>query len=247
MKQKKSTNKNKQKTQNTMKEKKLNTQKKPEKQIINEKTTQDKTNTESKTKETKFSQKNKLLLFGIIFALIIVVLVFFFINQPKYSFVLDGVKYVSNDYTPTEFFKEFKTKQTVYVSPVMLDTKADPIVVNALNLWQIVLIGNNIGAVQLIRTTNEHGTLLHCYTNDGNVYVNKQISLQECNAIINDANNVVILLEIGNEKKAVLSKNKLIVYSPINAINATNFSIMKQIFPNAEEVVRIVNESVYGL
>lgn len=220
-----------------------------EKEEINEKKDDFKETKKEKNNSSKksFLQKNKLVVFGIIFVLVIVILFFFFMNTYKYSFVLGGVKFVSNEYTPTEFFNEFKTKTTVYVSPVMLDTKADPIVVNALNLWQIVLIGNNINAVQLIRATNANGDILYCYTNDGNVHINKIISVQECNAIINDTKNTIVLIEAGNESKAVLSKNKLVVYSPINSINSTNFSVMKQIFSNVEELVRLVNESVYGL
>lgn len=220
-----------------------------EKEEINEKKDDFKETKKEKNNSSKksFLQKNKLVVFGVIFVLVIVILFFFFMNTYKYSFVLGGVKFVSNEYTPTEFFNDFKTKQTVYVSPVMIDTKADPIVVNVLNLWQIVLIGNGVNAIQLIRATNENGNILYCYTNDGNVLMNKQITLNECNEIINDSKNTVILIEVGNENKAVMSKNKLVVYSQVNSINATNFSIMKQIFPNTEELIRIVNESVYGL
>ena len=214
---------------------------------VKEKVDLKKTEHKKHVSKKEFLQKNKLLLFGVIFILVVFILFFFFMNTYKYSFVLGGVKFVSNEYTPTEFFNDFKTKQTVYVSPVMIDTKADPIVVNVLNLWQIVLIGNNINAIQLIRATNENGNILYCYTNDGNVLMNKQITLNECNEIINDSKNTIILIEVGNENKAVLSKNKLVVYSQVNSINATNFSIMKQIFPNTEELIRIVNESVYGL
>ncbi|HNV01227.1 MAG TPA: hypothetical protein PKK60_02250 [archaeon] len=214
---------------------------------VKEKVDLKKTEHKKHVSKKEFLQKNKLLLFGVIFILVVFILFFFFMNTYKYSFVLGGVKFVSNEYTPTEFFNDFKTKQTVYVSPVMIDTKADPIVVNVLNLWQIVLIGNSINAIQLIRATNENGNILYCYTNDGNVLMNKQITLNECNEIINDSKNTIILIETGNESKAVLSKNKLVVYSQVNSINATNFSIMKQIFPNTEELIRIVNESVYGL
>ncbi len=198
------------------------------------------------TNEPKNSNKTKLIIASLIVILLIVI-VFFFLNQYKYSFVIDNVKYVSNEYTPTEFFNELKINQTIYVSPVMKENGADPVVFNALNLWQISLIGNGITVIQLIRTTSENGTVLYCYTNDGNVYISKQIPVQECNAIINDSNKFVILMEKGNEKTALLSKNKLTVYSPLDSINVTNFSVIKQIFPNAEELVKQFNEAVYGI
>lgn len=215
-----------------------------EKKQISEENNVPKKNKKFSTKS--FLEKNKLIIFGVFFLIIIIVLLFFFMNNYKYSFVLGEVRFVSNEYTPTDFFKEFKTKTRVYVSPVMKENGADPIVFNAMSLWQIALIGNGVEAVQLIRTTNENGNIIYCYTNDGNIYENKQITVQECNSIINDGNNFTVLMDKGNQSAALLTKNKLIVYSPLNVINATNFSVIKQIFPNAEELVRLVNESVYG-
>ncbi len=181
-----------------------------------------------------------------VFVLLLVYFLFFY-SPYKYGFSIEGVSYLSNNYVPTEFFNEFKQSNVVYVSPVMSEGVTDSLTFNALSLWQIVLIGNKISAVQMIRVKDADGKFAYCYTNDGNVYVSRQVSFEECSATLNDLQKTVIFIEQSKDTKAVLEKNRLSVFSPIGAVSTINFSVMKQIFPNAKQLIDIVNEKIYGV
>lgn len=202
----------------------------------------------SKKKKPK-ENKNFLLFAGIILVLVLVISVFFvfFYSPYKFRFDIEGVPYLSNEYVPTEFFNEFKQNEVVYVSPIMQEGVTDSLTFNALSLWQIVLIGNNVRAVQLIRVKGVEGNFVYCYTNDGNVFVSRQVSFEECSLTLNNPQNTVVFIEQSKEKKVLLEKNKLSVFSPIGAVSTTNFYVMRQIFPNAKELIDIVNEKIYGI
>lgn len=195
----------------------------------------------------KLSKRDFIVPALIVLIVLAIVFFVFFYNPYKYSFVIDGVSYVSNDYTPTDFFKSLRNESVVFVSPIMKENAADPLVLNALNLWQIVLIGNGISAVQLIREVDERGVLLRCHTNDGNVFSNRIVEKSECLDSLKTSANFVISFERSNSARAFMSPGKLVVYSPMDSINAVNYSIMKQVFSNSEALVASVNEKIYGV
>jgi hypothetical protein len=188
----------------------------------------------------------------IIAAIVIIVLIAalfvgtFFYKPYRYAFAIGGVNYYSNDYTPTEFANLFKQNKAAYVSPSMVETAADPQAANAMNLWIVVLYGNDINAIQLIRATDKQGNLLSCYTNFGDVRTMKEMTSGECLGILNDSANAVVMIEQGTEDKAFLSKNKIEVTSSASAkVGATNFSVLKEFFPNAQEQLDKANQFIY--
>jgi hypothetical protein len=199
-------------------------------------------------KDSKCNNKNLKLVVGIIVILVAIVAIYFsiFYTPYTYAFKLSGISYYSNDYTPTEFFEVLKTKEQVFVSPLMEDGKASPIFANVLNLWQVVLISNNIDAIQLIRTTDSSGDLKGCYTNFGDVTQSELISVEECNTILNSQDNFIIMPEEGSAR-ALIEKNKLSVFAREEIASQVNFIVMLEIFPNAREALDIVNEKIYGL
>ena len=134
----------------------------------------------------------------------------------------------------------------MYVSPILDETGADQLTVNAMNLWQVILIGNDINATQLIRVrVNEQ--ISYCYTNKGDVQTAEKIGLEECNQILNNKENAVVFFENGREK-VVMNENKIWIYTSTNkVIGQVNFAIIKQIFPNAQSILDIVNEKIYGI
>jgi hypothetical protein len=86
------------------------------------------------------------------------------------SFERNGVHYYSNDYSPVEFFGAIKDANEIYVSPGLIEGKADQLVVNSMNLWQVVLIAEGRKAIQLVRAYDSEsgqreGRLLYCQTN----------------------------------------------------------------------------------
>lgn len=180
---------------------------------------------------------------------IIFVFVYLFFFQNKYTFVVEsnGITYYSNDYTPTTFFEEFKQNKTIYVSPLANENGFHNLTANAMNLWLVVLTGNNINPVQLIRMEN-NGELIYCQTNQGDVMVSEQISAEECNAILNNSENAVVLINITGKNEVFMQKNKIIVNAQSeNVVGQANFFVLKKGFSNAEEIVLKVNTGISNI
>ena len=223
-------------------------------QVLEKKDAEEKMNEKKVSKKQKKNpllQKNVLAIIAIFIILVIIFIsAFSVINSPcgfsKYSFEIQGIPYCSNTYTPTTFFNEFSQNKMVYVSPILDELGADQFTVNAMNLWQVVLIGNNISATQLIRV-RVNGQISYCYTNVGDVQTAEKITLEECNQILNNKENAVVFLEEGKEK-VVMESNKIWIYSSTSkVVGQVNFAIIKQIFPNAQSILDKVNEKIYGI
>ena len=223
-------------------------------QVLEKKDAEEKMNEKKVSKKQKKNpllQKNVLAIIAIFIVLVIIfVSVFSVVNSPcafsKYSFSISGIPFCSNTYTPTTFFNEFSQNEMVYVSPILDEAGADQLVVNAMNLWQVILIGNDINATQLIRV-RANDQIVYCYTNKGDVQTADKISLEACNQILNNNELAIVFLENGREK-VVMEKNKIWIYSSRSeVIGQVNFAIIKQIFPNAQSILDIVNEKIYGI
>lgn len=195
-------------------------------------------------KKKEISNKKAYAVIALVIIVILVALYFAFVPQYKYVFNVNGIPYYSNYYTPTEFSNFVKNLDVIYVSPALIETNVNPSIVNSMNLWQVVLIMNGVDAVQLVRAVDNDGKLLYCSTNNGDPTQNVQLSIDECNNIMN--NNFVVKIETGSER-VVLEANSITVYSSSAIVSNVNFAVIKDIFPNAQEALDIVNEKIYGI
>ena len=219
----------------------------------NEELAQGKASTENKAPKDTQKKPKKLSNAKIIAVIVIIVLIVvaiaaasFYTSHYRYTFAIGGVNYYSNDYAPTQFANVFKENKVVYVSPIMVETAADPQAANAMNLWIVVLYGNDINAIQMVRATDKQGNLLSCYTNEGDVNIMKEISSSTCMSILDNSNNAVVMIGQGTEDKVVLSKNRIEVTSSSSAkVSTTNFSVLKEFFTNAEEQLKKANMLIY--
>jgi hypothetical protein len=206
--------------------------------------TNKKTKQKKKKQIPKLSKNNIYIILGSIIVLIIIILLFF--NQSyTYQINRSGINYYSNEFTPTESFNQLKNQETVYVSPLLEENNASVFFTNAMNLWQIVLIGNDINAIQLIRV-EENNEFVYCYTNEGNVKESKQITVEECNQILNNEDNFKVLIEEGSSR-VILENNKISVFSSEENSGITNFSVIREAFVNAQNILDIVNQKIYGI
>lgn len=222
---------------------KKSTSKKKEVVKKKNKTTKEEVSKEN-TEKKEFDIKVPLL----VFLLLVLGVVFYFnlINSGYlYEINRGGVTYYSNTLTPSESFNQLRNASEVYVSPVLEENNASVFFTNAMNLWQVVLIGNNVPAVQLIRvkTNNE---IVYCYTNFGSVQDSNQLTLEECNQILGDEDNFVVFINEGN-KKVILDNNRINVYSSQRDAGIQNFNILKEVFPNAQNILDAVNQRIYGI
>ena len=76
--------------------------------------------TKKKQEKQNFFQENKTLLIfaSVMLFLVILFLIYsIFLSNPfKYSFNINGVDFVSNEFTPSSFFKEFRKNESFLVS-----------------------------------------------------------------------------------------------------------------------------------
>lgn len=241
-----------------MPKKKTMTKKKSVKKVVKKNISKNK---EIAKKENKLTKKEEVvskkknekkefdIKFPLLIVLIILLIVVFYINliAPSYTYIINrgGVTYYSNTLTPSESFNQLRQSDLVYVSPILEESNASVFFTNAMNLWQVVLIGNNINPVQLIRvkTNNE---LVYCYTNFGSVHDSNQITIEACNEILNDESNFVVFINEGN-KKVILDNNRINVYSSEGDAAVHNFNILKEVFPNAQNILDAVNQRIYGI
>jgi hypothetical protein len=183
-------------------------------------------------------------------AIIIVLAVYMqFFYQP-YTFVIEdrGITYYSNDYTPATFFQEFRKNETIYVSPAVPEKGTNNLIANAMNLWLVVLAGNEITPVQLIRTQDDSGELTGCYTNRGEVKTSELISAEECKAIIGSPENAIVFIELNGTNTAYMEKNRITVNArDEKVVGQVNLFVMKKGFPNAEDIILAVNSSIANI
>jgi hypothetical protein len=208
---------------------------------------EDKKVSDVKEKIVKKQINDKKAFFLIGFAVILLLILFyslFFYNPYKYSFVINDVPYNSNYFTPNGFFNVIKNESEVFVSPALNEKDVSPIVVNAMQLWNVILNFQGTKVIQLVRVFDD-GQLVYCQTNDGNVELNKVLSKQDCEEILNGKEWVVLI----NEGKigVIIEENKVIISSPRDESSVINFIVIKEIFPDAQQAFDIINQKIYGI
>jgi hypothetical protein len=216
---------------------------------INEKVLVENDSKSVKKNSSEVNSNLKKFFIPSIITIIILAIVYLFFFQNNYAFVVEsnGITYYSNEYTPTTFFEEFKQNKTIYISPLANENGFHNLTANAMNLWLVVLTGNNISPVQLIRMES-NGELMYCQTNQGDVMVSEQISAEECNAILNNPENAIVLINITGKNEVFMQKNKIIVNAQSESVvGQANFFVLKKGFSNAEEIVLKVNTGISNI
>ncbi len=200
--------------------------------------------------QSKLKSKKKDIKLILVVGLIVLVLLiglFYFYSTPTYrfSFMVNGSPFVSNEYTPSEFFKEFKDSNNFIVSVDLVDGNATPWEVNSLNLWLIALNADKKTVASLVKTIDSKGNLNNCITNDANVLVSRTLSAEECNTLVRDYNGVLVEIKKSSEDVVFLSKNKLEIRASSGKIaTALSNASIKQFYPNFEDLLNLINEKI---
>ena len=205
-----------------------------------------------KTKEGKkrLGRNQWLVLGGVALLLVIIVIavLVFLPNQYRFSFTINALPYYSNEYTPSEFFNLAKNSDSVIVSVDLVDGNADPWTVNALNLWLIAFNADRKDVTSLVKTVDSSGNLKSCITNDGNILQSRDLNIQECLVFVNDVNSLKINLHKSNQNKVILSSNTADIYYQKGEASAiVSYSFIKNIYPNFDTTLAIINEKINGM
>lgn len=206
----------------------------------------------SRAKKEKAAQKKSnlpLLAVGVIVLLIIIVFaVLFLVPKYKYSFNISGVDFVSNDYTPSEFFPQFKDNNSFLVIIDVKEGQSNAWVVNAMNLWLIGLNSDGKHVQSLVQMVDFSGAPKSCATNDSNILSSRDIPLSECSSLINDPSKAKVVISLSNEDTVIMSNNRLdVLSSGTTTISQVNYFAIKQMYSDFDKTLALVNERINSI
>ncbi len=195
-----------------------------------------------------FSNSSPLLILASV-ALILVVLFLiysnFFASPYKYSFNINGVDFVSNDSTPSEFFKEFKDNNSFVISVDVVNNASNAWVVNSMNLWLIALNADKKEAILVVKNVNLNGDINNCLTNDANVLESRELTSAECKLILSDESKGQIVILLSNKDTVLMEKNKVTIFaSGTKTISHVNYYVIKEMYANFDDILAIINEKI---
>ncbi len=138
-------------------------------------------------------RKGKILL-KLFFIIIIVVLLAFIINkisiENRYSFTdkQTNIHFSSKDFHLKEGFEIFSKDQNYLVVFNTLENDSNYLsqVTDGLVYVQSMLFAKNKSTILLISTSDENKNLLYCQSNLGDIYENKELTVEECLELINN-------------------------------------------------------------
>lgn len=193
-------------------------------------------------------KKNRQKLIVVLLVAGIVLLAGFYflnsLNSYKFTFEKEKVLFVSNEADPVQMMREFNLNDTVFISPESSESNAAPLF-NAFNLAQVVFIGNDKNAVSLWRVVGKSGKIVSCRTNNGNVSSDIELNAADCQKILDDKNNAIILLSLPNgaNSRIVFSQNRIeIVPAKIEDAPTVSFIFLKTMYANAELIIQKTNQ-----
>jgi len=188
-----------------------------------------------------------LIIAGVALVLVILFLIYssLFASPYKYSFIINGVDFVSNDYTPSEFFKGFNDNNSFVVSVDVVDNSSNAWVVNSMNLWLVALNADKKQASLVVKNVNSNGNINNCLTNDSNVLVSRELSTEACKVILNDENKGQIVISLANKDQVLMEKNKVTIFaSGTKTISYVNYFAIKEMYANFDDILAIINEKI---
>ena len=195
-----------------------------------------------------FSNTSPVLILAIIALLLIVLFLIysnFFASPYKYSFNINGVDFVSNEYTPSEFFKGFNDNNSFVVSVDVVNNASNAWVVNSMNLWLIALNADKKEAILVVKNVNSSGDITNCLTNDANVLESRELSSAECKLILNDETKGQIVILLSDKDQILLEKNKVTIFaSGTKTISHVNYYTIKEMYSNFDNILAVINEKI---
>ena len=168
------------------------------------------------------------------------------LNSFKFAFEKDNVLFVSNEASPLQLMREFNLNDSIFVSPAIFQSGPENTYQsNAFNLVSIVFIGNDKNTVSLWRVFDRSNKLLSCRTNNGDVLKDIELTAQDCQKILEDKNNAIVLISLpkdGGKSRIVFSQNRIeIIPEKLENLANVSFAFLKAMYANAELIIQKTN------
>ncbi|MFH0714944.1 MAG: hypothetical protein V1847_04425 [Candidatus Diapherotrites archaeon] len=190
--------------------------------------------------------------FGIAVFVAVLLVAVSFLWQPAQKFAFEsaegGVLFASNVQAPAELLKgRFVSSPNFVISMDFVQGNAsNPQLGQAMILWTEVLTAQGKNVHLIVRMLDAEGNPTACQTNDANKYVNRAISLEECQAVLENTSNQIIFLHYPDsslqQPKVVLDAHSARIF-PKTASDSPNasFVMLKAMYADAETVLASIN------
>ena len=189
----------------------------------------------------------RLASFFLVIVVLFLAVLLFVAPKPSNSIIVDGIVLAGRENPGSELIALSEAK-TFIVSPAFYENHSiNPYTANAMNLFIVVLNGNDRNAVQLIRVFNPDKTLKYCATNFGNELTQENLSSTECLGFISSSVDAVkVFIEFPDSAREmarveVSGDTVTIRAKSFNDVGKTGFVVLRVMFENAEEILRKTN------
>ncbi len=191
----------------------------------------------------------------VVYAILVVLIIIFvaaILAGPRedfHSVRSEGVLFRSGIASPLELIPGIAGESEFIVSSGIYEAgnAANPFMLNASNLFVVVLVGNGRQVTQVFRVADSQGLTLYCLTNYGDFKTEERVEAEQCSEMLEAGEKPVILVEFPDsalaEPTVEVSDKRIVVKSnSIDALNNTSFTVLRAMFSNAEEVLAKSNE-----
>ncbi|MDP6670537.1 MAG: hypothetical protein QGI60_01845 [archaeon] len=191
----------------------------------------------------------------VVYAILVVLIIIFvaaILAGPAENFNVvrsEGVLFMSNTGSPLELIPGIAGENEFIVSSEIYEAgnTVNPFMLNASNLFVVVLVGNGRQVTQVFRVADSQGNTLHCLTNYGDFRTEERLEAGPCSEMLESDEKPVILIEFPDsaitEPTVEISDKRIVVKSnTIDALNNTSFTVLRAMFSNADEVLAKSNE-----
>jgi len=169
----------------------------------------------------------------------------------EYAYKLDyeGMLFLSNEAEASDYLPAFTGFNEFIVSPAF--GKDDvALMTKPLILFQGVLSAKQKRVILLARVF-EGNSLKYCQTNDANVLVNREISIEECNSLLSSYIPKIMINKPDSTLKqtTIVLENNSITISPKNEYDLMNasYAVLRTMFEDIEEIIQNMNKIITAL
>lgn len=202
------------------------------------------------------SQNRNFFITAIVVFLIIISILIIIANLPeenRYSFIEEGVEFISYDRNPGEYIMQLSTENSFIVSPMFEESSlVNAHMTDSLTMFSAVLTAQRREVIAVGRLYDSSGNMQKCQTNDGDYRVNREITIEECNSILSSPDKVKFLISFPDsslERAQVIVEENKVTIKPRTYDDTARipFLILKTMFADSEQTINEINSVLAGI
>jgi len=186
----------------------------------------------------------------LVVAMIVIVGAFVYLNLDfggyKYSLEKEGVLFYSNEMPVADSFSALRENKVFVIAPEFVEQgNENTYMVSAVTLFSTVLTAKGKDVILVARVLDEQGNLVSCQSNLGDFKTNAELSIEECNNLLNDSTNARIFISFPKalSKPEVVFSNNSASITPVSfqTINGISFAFLENLYPDSKQIIDTIN------